>query len=86
MKKSKFTETQIVAILQSADAGKKVKYICREYGISDAMHYKWKSKHGGMEASDPKRVKEFEQEKETLPPLSGRGSSDRQDKSAQSVR
>jgi len=62
MRKSKFTVTQIVAILKSADAGKKVQDICREYGISDATYYKWKSKYGGMEASDLKRAKELEAE------------------------
>jgi putative transposase len=62
MRKSKFTETQIVAILKSADAGKKVQDICREHGISDATYYKWKSKYGGMEASDLKRTKELEAE------------------------
>ena len=51
MRKSRFTETQIVSILKSVDAGKKVKDICREEGISDATYYKWKSKYGGMEAS-----------------------------------
>ena len=62
MKKSRFSETQIVAILKQADAGVKVKDICREHGISDATYYKWKSKYGGMEASDLKRVKELEAE------------------------
>ena len=62
MKKSRFSETQIVAILKQADAGLKVKDICRKHGISDATYYKWKSKYGGMEASDLKRVKELEAE------------------------
>ena len=66
MRKSKFTETQIVAILKSADAGKKVQDICREHGISDATYYKWKSKYGGMEASDLKRVRELEAENAKL--------------------
>jgi len=66
MKKSRFTETQIVAVLKEADAGKSVKEICRSHGISDATYYKWKSKYGGMEASDLKRVKELEAENARL--------------------
>ena len=66
MRKSRFTETQIVAILKSADAGIKVGDICRQHGISEATYYKWKSKYGGMEASDLKRVKELEAENARL--------------------
>lgn len=66
MKKSRFAETQIVAVLKEADAGKPVKDICRQHGISDATYYKWKSKYGGMEASDLKRVKELESENARL--------------------
>lgn len=62
MKRSRFTETQIVSILKEADAGKKVKDICRRHGISDATYYNWKSKYGGMSASELKRLKETEAE------------------------
>ncbi len=62
MKRGRFTETQIVSILKEADAGGKVKDICRQHGISDATYYNWKSKYGGMQASDLKRLKEAEAE------------------------
>ncbi len=62
MKRGGFTETQIVLILKEADAGGKVKDICRQHGISDATYYNWKSKYGGMQASDLKRLKETEAE------------------------
>jgi len=62
MKNSRFSETQIVKILKEADAGVPVKEVCRKYGISDATYYNWKSKYGGMNASDLKRMKEIEQE------------------------
>lgn len=66
MKKSRFTETQIVSILKQADHGRAVKELCREHGISEATFYNWKSKYGGMEASDLKRMKELQTENAKL--------------------
>ncbi len=66
MKRSRFSEPQIVKILKEAEGGRMVKDICREYGISDATYYNWKSKYGGMEASDIKKLKELEDENRKL--------------------
>ncbi len=66
MKKSRYSETQIVKILKEVEKGKLVKDVCREYGISDATYYNWKAKYGGMEASDIKRLKELEDENRRL--------------------
>ena len=66
MRRSRFSETQIVAILKEGEAGRRVKEICREHGISNATYNKWKSKYGGLEASDLKRMKELEEENSRL--------------------
>ena len=66
MRTSKFTETQIVSILKQADAGVPVKDLCRQAGISTATYYQWKSKYGGLEASELRRVKELEAENSKL--------------------
>ena len=66
MKKSRFTETQIVKILKEVETGRLVKEVCREYCVSEATYYNWKSKYGGMEASDIKRLKELEDENRRL--------------------
>ena len=66
MKKSRFTESQIISILKEADAGQKIEDLCRAHGISTATYYNWKAKYGGMEASDVRRLKELEDENSRL--------------------
>jgi putative transposase len=66
MKKSRFTESQIVAILKEADSGLKVADICRKHGISMPTYYNWKSKYGGLSVSELKRIKELEAEHSKL--------------------
>jgi putative transposase len=66
MQKSRYTEEKIIKILKESEAGKKVVDICREYGISDATFYKWRSKYGGMDVSDAKRLKQLEDENRRL--------------------
>ena len=66
MKRSKFSETQIISILKAVEAGRSVREVCREHEVSDATYYKWKSKYGGMQASDIKRLRELEDENRRL--------------------
>ncbi len=66
MKKSRYTESQIIKVLNEVEGGRMVKDVCREYGISDATYYNWKSKYGGMTASDVKKLKELEDENRRL--------------------
>ncbi|MEM9301881.1 MAG: IS3 family transposase [Pseudomonadota bacterium] len=66
MRKSKYTDSQIVSILKEAEAGLPVKEVCRKYGISSASYYNWKSKFGGMSASELKRTRELEAENAKL--------------------
>jgi putative transposase len=66
MKKTRFTETQIVSILKQQEAGRPIKELAREHGISDATFYNWKAKYGGMEASDVKKMKDLEEENSRL--------------------
>lgn len=62
MKKSKFTESQIIGILKEQEQGKKVADLCREHGISQPTFYQWKSRYSGMDVPQLKRVKELEAE------------------------
>lgn len=62
MKRTKFTESQIVAAIKKQESGISTKDVCRELSISEATFYNWKAKYGGMEASDVKRLKDLEAE------------------------
>jgi len=62
MKKTKFTESQIIGILKEQEGGKKVAEICRAHGISQPTYYGWKSKYSGLEVNQVKRMKELEAE------------------------
>ena len=66
MKTSRFTDSQIIAVLKQAENGSPVPELCREHGISSATLYKWRSKYGGMDASLMSRVKELEEENRRL--------------------
>lgn len=66
MRKSRYTDSQIMAILKQHEAGTPVSELCREHGMSQAMFYKWRSKYGGMDASLMKRLKELEDENRRL--------------------
>ena len=66
MKRSKFSDSQIMAILKQAEAGTPAPELCREHGMSSATFYKWRAKYGGMDASMVARLKELEEENRRL--------------------
>jgi putative transposase len=66
MKKKRFTEAQIIAVLKEAEASETARDVCRQHNISEQTFYRWKQKYGGMEISEAKRLKSLEQENERL--------------------
>ena len=71
MKKSQFTEEQILGILRQVEGGQKIADVCREHGISDATYHRWKAKYGGLEVSQLRRLKQLEDENRKLKQLVG---------------
>jgi putative transposase len=69
MKKSRYTEEQIIAILKQHEAGLKTADLCREHGISDATFYNWKAKYGGLDVSEAQRLRQMEDENRRLKAL-----------------
>jgi putative transposase len=69
MKGKRYSEEQIVRILQEVDGGKSVAGVCREYGVSEQSVYRWRTKYGGMEVSDVRRLRQLEEENRRLKKL-----------------
>jgi len=69
MKKSRYTEEQIIAILKQHEAGVKTADLCREHGISDATFYNWQAKYGGLDVSEAQRLRQMEDENRRLKAL-----------------
>ena len=66
MKKTRYSESQILKVLKEVEGGHTVKAVCREYGVAEGTYYTWKSKYGGREVADLKRLKELEEENRRL--------------------
>jgi putative transposase len=66
MKRGRFSEEQIIGVLKEAEAGAKVSELCRRHGISDATFYTWRSKYGGLEVSEMRRLQQLEEENRRL--------------------
>ena len=66
MRKTRYSEEQIIRVLQEVESGRSVKEVCREYGVSTASYYSWKTKYGGMDINEARRLKELELENRRL--------------------
>ena len=66
MRKSRFTEEQIIGVLQAVESGRKVADVCREHGISEGTYFRWKAKYGGLDVSEARRLRGLEEENRRL--------------------
>ncbi len=66
MRKSRFSEEQIIGVLKAVESGRKVADVCREHGIAEGTYFRWKSKYGGLDVSEARRLRELEEENRRL--------------------
>lgn len=66
MRKGRFSEEQIIGVLKAVESGRKVADVCREHGIAEGTYFRWKSKYGGLEVSEARRLREVEEENRRL--------------------